>query len=77
MTDLEKFLALLADLGVPEQDYGGWTRTDQPEGLPGVAVAVTLESGYSDDGKVVGYGGFISRWSFDAAGKLINIGNWE
>lgn len=64
MTDLEKFLDAIKGFGV------GFDVENLSKGGTNIAF-------YQGDEKVIGYGGFMSAWSFDAEGKFESVGAWE
>lgn len=79
MTDLRRFLDLLADFGLrPRIETGGrWLEDD----FPGTKTRVWLEQ-YDDERdesnpKVDGYSGFYAVWYFDADGGFLGTAAWE
>lgn len=71
MTDLDKLKSLLDEWGTPyiEDTEDGET-----------AVILEADSQYQDipgKGKVVGYGSFVTHFTFDENGGFLHVGIWE
>ena len=67
MSDREKWLAFLAEMGIPREAIGEHEHNGEHY----------LELAEGEHERITGYHLFCTRVEFDASGKFLRIGAWE
>lgn len=78
MSEREQFEGMLRRAGVPFSVDPDPSRRDPQPGE--VTLRIKQPGGYDSEQEVPavsGYGGFYCDWTFDAQGRLVQVGIWE
>lgn len=76
MSDLEKFIALYASIGIAV-DVVPDDRRDSTNQIIKLEADGDYEDGRKGKSKLIGYGCFFTEITFDADGKFLHQGFWE